>query len=490
MPTRATRWYRSFYWRIAATFVALVVLVLVAQGFLSNYLTRIPSSRSANNLAALVAIDVGRRLAAEPGRDLNPYLRHEYAGDVPIYVILRDGGFAANTGLPLDGDTRRSLEALIAGRLVMQPDTPPRLPTPLVVTAPVQVNNELRGLVVLPPPPGSSPLARNIQRVLSLPGTVILIIATLIVAPLVFGPARRRLLALERAADRLGAGDLEARAPETGQDEVSRLAAAFNRMAADLKARDTALRDSDRLRRQMLADVSHELRTPLTSMLGFIDTLRMPDVALDQPTRERYLGTIERETRRLDRLVRDLLDLARLQSEAGALDKRVFATSQLFKHVADRHEHETRARRITVRTLVDDPANQMFADPDRIEQVVENLFANALRHTPDGGTIELHGTTSDKSIVLRVIDSGEGIPNDHLAHIFDRFYKADPARASVEGGSGLGLSIAKAIVERHMGMIVADSKPGHTVFTIVLPKATDALLDVGEFVANAPRRQQ
>jgi signal transduction histidine kinase len=213
-------------------------------------------------------------------------LRRQYADSEPVYVLLRDGTVAANTDAPLDESTRNSIEALLQGTLPSDHDAS-QMPTPLVVTAPIQVGRELRGIVVLPPPPGSSPLARTVQRMVSLPGTAILIVATLLVAPLVFGQARRRLRALERAAEQLGSGDLSARAPDTGEDEISHVAGAFNRMAAELNARDAALRQSDRLRRQMLADVSHELRTPLTSMIGFIDTLRMPEMALDHKTRER-----------------------------------------------------------------------------------------------------------------------------------------------------------------------------------------------------------
>lgn len=147
-------------------------------------------------------------------------------------------------------------------------------------------------------------------------------------------------------------------------------------------------------------------------------------------------------------------------------------------------------RAITVHVRVDDAADQMFADPDRIEQVVENLFANALRYTPDQGTLELQASTDKQSVVLRVIDSGVGIPREHLPHLFERFYKADRSRTRDEAGSGLGLSITKAIVERHAGMIIADSEPGRTVFTIVLPRAAAGSVDVHELVADAPRRQQ
>jgi len=304
---------------------------------------------------------------------------------------------------------------------------------------------------------------------LSIPGTVVLILATAVAAAFIFGPARRRLSALEEATDRLGSGDLTARAPETGGDEIAHVAGAFNRMASELAARDEALRTSDRLRRQMLADVSHELKTPLTTMRGYVETLRMPDVILDPKVRARYLETLERETLRLDRIVRDLVDLARLENRVGSLDVRPFAIGRVFDHVIRRHEQETAARQIATPTSVADEADQVVADPDRIEQVIENLVANALRHTPVGGTIELNAAADGDSIALSVVDSGDGIAAEHLPYVFDRFYKVDSSRAQDSAGSGLGLSIAKAIVERHGGSIQVTSAPGRTAFTIVLP---------------------
>jgi two-component system sensor histidine kinase ResE len=240
-------------------------------------------------------------------------------------------------------------------------------------------------------------------------------------------------------------------------------------MAAELASRDEALQTSDRLRRQMLADVSHELKTPLTTMRGYLETLRMTDVGVDQETRARYLETIERETLRLDRIVKDLLDLARLENAVGALDVRVFDIGRVFDLVAQRYEHDASARQIAVKTFVAEGSDQVVADPDRIEQVIDNLVANALRHTPAGGTVELRARADDDGIRLSVVDSGTGIASDHLPHVFERFYKVDAARAHGSSGSGLGLSIAKAIVERHGGTIDVTSTPGRTVFTVDLP---------------------
>jgi signal transduction histidine kinase len=303
-----------------------------------------------------------------------------------------------------------------------------------------------------------------------LPGALLLVTAAILVAALIFSPARRRLQALESAAERLGAGDLTARAPEHGADEIARVARAFNTMASELSARDEALRTSDRLRRQMVADVSHELKTPLTSMRGYVETLRIPDIVLSPQQRGQYLDTIERETRRLERIVKDLLDIARIENDAVALDQRYFDTSRLFRQVVERHQAEADSRGVRLATSVDDEADQLFGDPDRLEQVADNLIANAIRHAAERGGVELRAQRTSDGAAIAVSDDGEGIAAEHLPHIFDRFYKVDAARASGAAGSGLGLSIARAIVERHGGTIAVESRRGRTVFTVRLPQ--------------------
>jgi signal transduction histidine kinase len=247
------------------------------------------------------------------------------------------------------------------------------------------------------------------------------------------------------------------------------LEAACAGVRLDLAAHDEAVRASNQARRQMLADVSHELKAPLTSMRGYVETLRASDLDLDEVTRERYFQTIERETVRLDRIVDDLLDLARLENGAGTLRRRLFDVERVFQHVMLRHERETRTREIEVDVSVGTDADQVVADPDRIEQVVENLFANALQHAPAGGRIELSAEGDGDAIVLSVVDSGPGIAAADVPFVFDRFGKADPSRQRQAPGHGLGLSIAKAIVERHHGSIAVTSVPGRTAFTIVLP---------------------
>ena len=296
----------------------------------------------------------------------------------------------------------------------------------------------------------------------------VLAVGTALIALVVFGPVRRRLRGVQGATERLGAGDLSARAPEHGGDEVAALARSFNQMADELAARARALEASDRTRRQLMADVSHELMTPLTAMRGYVETLTMPELQLDPQTRQRYMGIITDETHRLEQIIGDLLDLARL--EGGMVLRRERAdVEQLFNRVAARHERETTNRRIALTTHVDATARWIVGDADRLEQALQNLAANALRHTPDGGHIRLTAKRHADAVVLTIHDNGPGIPSEHLPLIFDRFYKADLSRKAA-GGSGLGLSIVKAIVELHGGRISVRNDNG-AVFEVRLPSS-------------------
>jgi signal transduction histidine kinase len=299
---------------------------------------------------------------------------------------------------------------------------------------------------------------------------VLLLFGTGLAGRFVFGSVRRRLSDLEQAAARCGAGDFAARAEESGDDELAALASAFNRMAADLGARDELLKAADRMRRILLADVSHELMTPLTALRAYREVLAMSDLGRD-PEASHSLEVMADETHRLERLVGDLLDLARLEAGGDSLNREDVAVENLFGRVAARHEPEARLNGITLTTSIAAGAEILYGDALRLEQALQNLASNALRHTPRGGDVELRAELNGDEVLISVHDTGTGIPTEHVPFIFDRFYKVDPARAGNHtAGSGLGLSVVKAIVERHGGSVSATSQlEVGTIFTIRLP---------------------
>jgi len=471
---RRARWWNSLYWRVGLGFVVFVVALLLVQSAIFIYWVDRPG-QSGPRQAQLrhlltAAADLGRAFEQGTPVDVDAILRRQVDPGGPLYVVFTEGTAIADDGGPVPEGVRQTALLMLRRET---PQSAQQLATGGPATfAPIQAHGALKGVVIATPPPARGVL-REFTRVLSPPNFLLLLGLTALAALILVGPARRRLAGLEAAALRVAGGDLGARAPDDGRDEVSMVGRAFNVMSAELAGRDASLQAAVHSRRQLFADVSHELKTPLTAMRGYLETLQMDD-GLPPDRRRRYLGTVMDETLRLERIVSDLVDLARVETQTGGLDVRLFAPARLFDRVVRRHEREALSRSVTMDIHVAADADQLSGDPDRLEQVIENLVANALRYVPDGGRLTLGASIAGEAGILTVADSGSGIDAEHLPHLFDRFYKADPARAAAGGGSGLGLSIVKALVERHGGRIEVTSVPGRTIFTVTLPQASVA----------------
>lgn len=489
MPERV--WYRSLYWRIALGYVVLLALLLLVQTGLAIWMTgRVwgRANRTSAQLADLVAQDLEVQLTRAPLLDVQRYLREKYSRGYQPFVVVLAGRDQTLSNRPdilppnLGRDARRALAGFTSGE-------PQRFgrgfggrgPRPFAEFTEIMVNGSAAGMVAVPgTPPPLDITMREIAPTLIWIGVALLASGGAVMAFVIFRPTRRRLRSLEDAARALGEGRTDVRANESGGDEVSALSATFNTMAADLQARATALAESDRARRQLLADVSHELMTPLAAIRGYVETLGMPELTLDDKTRQRYLDITHQETHKLEAIIGDLLDLARLEGGGDTLEPEEVLADDLFRRVRDRHQPVLRDRKITLTKTTATGTPHIHGDPDRLEQALQNLAANAIRHTPDGGEVRLVAEPAGDRIRITVTDTGPGIPAEHLPHIFDRFYKADAARAGtrVPSGSGLGLSIVRAIVVRHGGEVRASNAPeGGAVFTLILPAAGSAARD-------------
>jgi signal transduction histidine kinase len=207
----------------------------------------------------------------------------------------------------------------------------------------------------------------------------------------------------------------------------------------------------------------------VTAMRGYLETLAMPEISLDDATKARYLSIVSDETLRLETIIGDLLELARLEGGGGGLSVEDVSVPQLFARVAARHEHACETAGIALETAVAPGADRVIGDRDRLEQALQNLAANAIRFAPPASVIRLTARATDDGVTMSVEDQGPGIAAEHLPHVFDRFYKADASRRGMAGGSGLGLSIVKAIVERHGGRISVSSRAGLTRFELAIP---------------------
>ena len=294
--------------------------------------------------------------------------------------------------------------------------------------------------------------------------TSVAVIVSLLISRQVVAPVRRMM----RASQRIAEGHYEERVPVSGdfehgdQDELGQLALSFNRMAARLE-------QVEGMRRQLVGDVTHELRTPLTTIKGSMEGLM--DGVL--PANEETYQQIYLEADRLQRLVNDLQELSRVEAKAYELRLKPVSIARLIETAVARLKRQYEEKGVLIEQAFSENLPQVQVDEDRIVQVLINLLGNALQYTPSGGTVSIAALQKDREVQISIQDTGIGIAPEHLPHLFTRFYRADKSRSRAGGGSGIGLTIAKHLVEAHGGRIWATSPgPGKgSTFTFTLPFA-------------------
>lgn len=313
----------------------------------------------------------------------------------------------------------------------------------------------------------------DVQRMIA--ATILLLVFTAFVAGTVlFSFLTRRLRLLTSEVTAFTEGNFAANKPvmavRQNQDEIDQLRNACCYMADTIQAQVSSLKENDRLRRELVTNISHDLRTPLTTMQGYIETLVIKDETLDRQTRQQYLEIARKHAAHLGKLIQDLFELATLDSSSVTPTFEHFSLSELIHDVVQ--EFELQARQNDVLLHIDPPgqAIDVYADISLIQRVLENLLGNALKYTPSGGKVSISVQPSTTGVDVSVVDNGPGISEDDLPYIFDRFYKADQATVNEGGSMGLGLAIAKRILELHGSDIAVTSEERRgTQFKFDLP---------------------
>jgi signal transduction histidine kinase len=260
-------------------------------------------------------------------------------------------------------------------------------------------------------------------------------------------------------AEAIADGDLNTRVAVNGNDEVAELAAAFNRMAAQLQEADDRRKELEALRRDLIGWVSHDLRTPLTSVQVMVEALA--DGVVQEPGMvARYLRTIQRDIRQLNLLIDDLFELSQLDAGALQFDLASHSLRDLISDTLETMGTLADQKGVDLCGAVGENVDPVIMAPDKIGRVLTNLISNAVRHTPAGGqiTVEAWREAPGGRVRVDVRDTGEGIPPSDLPHIFERFFRGEKSRSRSTGGAGLGLAIAKRLVEGHGGRIWVESK--------------------------------
>jgi len=296
-------------------------------------------------------------------------------------------------------------------------------------------------------------------------GFFISVAISLIISRTLLSPIRGMTKAAEEMAD----GDFSRKIRVESGDEIGILAKTFNDMASQIETMLEELKKAEKLRREFVANVSHELRTPLTSIRTYAETIS-DNQGIPQETEEEFLRVIINESDRMTKIVQDLLELSRFDSGTSELNIEEFSLEQAVWDVYAAIALEAKKRNHVLNLELEWKLPRIKGDRARIEQVLMNIITNALKYTPDGGTINIFSGSSGDAVWVKIEDTGMGIPQEDLGRVFDRFYRVDKARTRESGGTGLGLAIAKEIISKHGGDIIIDSVQGEgTTVTLTLP---------------------
>jgi signal transduction histidine kinase len=280
-----------------------------------------------------------------------------------------------------------------------------------------------------------------------------------------------RLHKLSTAADRFAAGDLHSKLPVEGRDELARLTVAFNRMVDSFAEIEAKKQQLDQARRDLITWVSHDLRTPLSTIRAMNEAL-LDGMVSDPATTRRYIEQIQGEVRYLSHLIDDLFDLAQLDVGKALLVREPASLRDLISDTLSRMRARARQMNIELSGHMSPDIDVLMMAPDKIQRVLYNLLDNAIRHTPPGGKVWIQGQRRAFAIEIEVCNSGSYIPPEEVPHLFQSFYRGDPARSQNgdQRGAGLGLAIARGFVEAHGGTITAHSSPQEgTAFRFTLP---------------------
>lgn len=435
-----------------------LLLAFVAVSLAGTALLGIAASRAIDiQFGAFVNSQRAENMAAE----LSAYYESNGSWDGVASLVMPGGqgaGFGGGRGSGNQGGTGGGFALAGPGGLILASTTGETGQTAaageLAAGVPVVVDGQQVGTLLMRHS-GAQPLNAAAQAILTrLKNALVLagLAATVLAAVLAAWLARtltRPLGELTEAASAVSAGELTRSVSVRSGDEVGRLAQAFNAMTAQLARAQEA-------RRQMTADIAHELRTPLTVILGQSEAMREGVL----PASPHNLEIVHEEAQRLSRMVEDLRTLSLAEAGELKLQLRDVRVEPLLERALDRVRALAAEKSIALDLQVDEGLPSLNLDPDRMEQVLGNLLANALRHTPQGGRIGLSARKARGGVRIEVSDSGPGIAAEDLERVFERFYRADKARQRDRGGAGLGLAISRSIVQAHGGRIWAESPPG------------------------------
>ncbi len=488
---------RTLYGKLALAFLILIGLISAIYVALTLWATRLYLQEVNQKLNQTLATGIVAQTPLLQGGAVN---QAAFAGlfqtlmvinpSIELYLLDPQGAILAYNAPP--GRVKRArvsvapIEAFLGGaeELPIRGDDPrdPR-GSKVFSAAPVHEGDRLAGyLYVVLGGEAFDSVAQMIQESYILRLTAAVAVASLafsMIAGLVsFNWLTRRLRRLGAAVEAFKRDEFQAPMSlgtwrrNTGGDEIDELGITVEQMSQRIVDQLRQLRHSDAARREMVANISHDLRTPLTALQGYLETLLMKQGELSEAERRRYLDLAVKHGQRLGQLTSELFELAMLESGEPELHFEPFSLAELVQDVAQKFKLEADNNALYLETEI--PAGALFVSGDiaLIERVLENLIENAVKYTPEGGRIRLSLIPGRERVTARVSDTGVGIPEHEIPHIFERFYRVEKSRGAGPDGTGLGLAIVQRILQLHGSPIEVESRPGDgTSFSFDLPVA-------------------
>lgn len=448
---------RSKLWlgMMALVMVVLVLLWLFQIVFLESFYTsmRISDVKS-EGTAIIKLLDYGDERQFQDKLDT-----FAFNNNMSIELVDLKGNSVYTTGstgwagqMPMMRSSARAkvYEDVLSGSEAAVPITHPRFGNKfMLIGLPVSTNGQLSDALILSMPLAPVEDTASILKRQLFYITLVLLAAALLISFLISRSFTRPVLEIKRVSETMASGDFSARVESKKQDEIGKLAETINNLGQQLSK-------TEQLRKDLIANVSHELRTPLSLIRGYAETIR--DVTGNIPgNREKQLDIIIDETERLSRIVDDILNLSQLQSGYFNLNKSLFDIKETLTGVVGRYD--VLSEKTGIKIVLQDSDNAILeADEPRIEQVLYNLINNAFNHTPEGGVITVRAVEFPDNVRIEVSDTGTGIPEEDIPHIWDRYFKAGNTGGRKTLGTGLGLAIVKGVLEAHQAVFGVESE--------------------------------
>ncbi|WP_028776558.1 sensor histidine kinase [Shimazuella kribbensis] len=445
---------RTLYFRLVITFIGIVLASLILSFFINTLLYRQEVETQIQQALIQQGKEIITLYQQNPSSNIDSYLKSISRLHYNFWLFTNKGkekyfGLRPKEDRPF---TKEDITHVVKGGIYLKEN---KDQSPQIVGLPFQINDlhyalflTFRGI----------PLFEKFDEIIN----TILIIAFIIGSILILIASRylvRPLQAMTSATKKLAQGNFDIHVEIKRKDELGILADSFNLMAKELS-------ELEQMRKDFVSNVSHEIQSPLTSIRGYSEILK--DEAISFEERNAFLDIIQQETERLSRLSENLLKLASLESNHHPFHPESYQLDEQLRRLVAFLEPQWSKKQLKMDVRLE--KINIIADQDQLSQVWLNLLSNSIKFTPDQGNIQIELTSKEQKIIVRITNTGIGIPKEAQQHIFDRFYTGDPARNRKKSGNGLGLSIAKKIVELHNGEIEVESEVEKaTTFTVSLP---------------------